>query len=81
MLDTHDLIPLSLLAAGQVGRVSQVLGHQPTIHRLQELGMHDGAEVEMVQPGTPCIVRLSGQKLCLRANDLSQVLVRPEQCT
>jgi hypothetical protein len=32
--------------------------------------------VEMVQPGSPCIIRLDGQKFCFRADELVQVLVR-----
>lgn len=47
------------------------------VHRLEELGMRSGAEVQMVQPGSACIVRLAGSKLCVRADELLRVLVRP----
>jgi Fe2+ transport system protein FeoA len=45
---------------------------------LHELGLRRGAEVEMIQPGSPCIVRLEGHRLCLRGDELLNVLVRPE---
>ena len=73
---THDLLPLQLLPVGQVASVDQVLGDSDSIHRLEEMGLRVGDDVEMVQSGTPCIVRLRGHKLCLRDGNLFQVLVR-----
>jgi hypothetical protein len=32
--------------------------------------------IEMVQPGSPCIVRLAGHKLCFRESDVMGILVR-----
>lgn len=72
----HELIPLNLLAPGQHAHVSQVLGVDAHVHRLEELGLRGGVAVEMVQGGSPCIIRLDGQKLCLRADELVSVLVR-----
>ncbi|MBI3837136.1 MAG: FeoA domain-containing protein [Planctomycetia bacterium] len=72
----HDLIPLSLLAPGQLANVSQVMGRPDQVHRLEELGLRGGAAIEMVQTGSPCIIRLAGQKLCFRADELLRVLVR-----
>lgn len=72
----HEVIPLNLLVAGQLAAVSDVVGHADAVHRLEELGLRRGTEIEMVQPGSPCIIRLAGQKLCLRADQLFQVLVR-----
>lgn len=73
----HNLIPLSLLPPGQHGQVDQVTGRPEDVHRLEELGLRGGAAIEMVQCGSPCIIRLAGQKLCLRADELLSVLVRP----
>ncbi|MBS0210926.1 MAG: ferrous iron transport protein A [Planctomycetes bacterium] len=73
----HDLIPLSALAVGQLAQVGLVLGQPDQVHRLGELGLRDGTRVEMVQQGSPCIIRLGGQKLCFRNDELIQVLVRP----
>jgi len=72
-----DLIPLQLLPAGQAARIDQLLGAPADVHRLQEMGLRAGASVEMVQPGSPCIVRLEGSKVCLRDANLFQILVQP----
>jgi Fe2+ transport system protein FeoA len=42
---------------------------------LHELGLHAGARIEVVQSGTPCIVRIGGSKLCLREGADVTVLV------
>lgn len=76
MTPVHDSIPLNLLHAGECALVDQVLGQADVVHRLEELGIRGGAAVEMVQSGSPCIIRLSGNKLCLRADELVSVLVR-----
>ena len=72
----HDLIPLNLLTSGESASIGQVLGQPEHVHRLEELGLRGGAKVEMVQTGSPCIIRLAGQKLCFRADELLSVLVR-----
>ena len=71
-----DLIPLPLLQPGQRALIDQVLGPADEVHRLHEMGMHVGRPIEMVQPGSPCIVRLDGAKLCFRDGEAMSVLVR-----
>jgi ferrous iron transport protein A len=73
----HDLIPLAQLGRGNKASVGAVLGAADAVHRLEELGLRQGAIVEMVQSGTPCIIRLAGNKLCFRAEELCSVLVAP----
>lgn len=73
----HDLIPLSLLRAGQTARVGQVLGLPDQVHRLEELGLRGGTTIEMLQSGSPCIIRLGNHKLCFRCDELTSVLVIP----
>lgn len=73
----HPVLPLPLLNAGQRARVDTVLGEGDLVRRLRELGLCDGAEVCMVRPGCPCIIRMGGQKFCFRADELHTVLVRP----
>jgi Fe2+ transport system protein FeoA len=41
------------------------------------MGLRNGAAIEMVQPGSPCILRLGSQKFGFRADELLSVLVRP----
>ncbi|CAN5878760.1 hypothetical protein BH23PLA1_BH23PLA1_25000 [soil metagenome] len=71
-----ELVPLVLLRAGQTASVGEVLGGGDVVHRLQEMGLRLGAAVEMVRPGSPCIIRLEGQKLCVRSEEMAGVLVR-----
>ena len=59
-ISPFDLVPLASLKAGQMGRIGEVLGGGDVVHRLRELGLRDGAEVQMVRPGSPCIIRLDG---------------------
>lgn len=75
---SHDLIPLSQLPIGRRGTIGAVVGKPDDVHRLEELGMRTGTEVEMLQTGSPCIIRLSGNKLCFRADELLRILVRSE---
>lgn len=71
-----DLLPLHLVAAGLFARIEQILGAAEQVQRLEELGLRAGTRVEVVQHGSPCIVRLTGSTLCLRDGAALQVLVR-----
>ena len=73
----HDAIPLQQLAPGQAAFIEQVCGCAEQVRRLAELGVRGGVEIEMVQSGSPCIIRLAGSKLCFRDCDVLSVLVRP----
>ena len=73
-----ELTLLALLSAGQTATVASILGGSDEAHRLREMGLRDGATVQMIQPGNPCLVRLGQQRLGLRTDALSAVLVRPE---
>lgn len=73
----YDLVPLSLLAAGQSGMVRQVVGDAQQVHRLEEMGLRDGKQVEVLQSGSPCIIRLDGSKLCFRTDEVTSILVEP----
>lgn len=72
-----DLVPLCQLGTGATAIVAAVLGCADHVHRLNEMGLHTGAPIEMVQPGSPCILRLGSQKLGFRADELLSVLVTP----
>jgi Fe2+ transport system protein FeoA len=71
-----QILPLELLAPGQSAHVDEVVGEPEQVRRLRELGVREGAAIEMVQPGSPCIVRLAGGKLSFRETDLLMVMVR-----
>ena len=72
-----DLVPLSVLRPGDMAEIGLVLGRPEDVHRLEEMGLRGGTSVEMISPGSPCIIRLGANKLCFRADDLLSVLVRP----
>ncbi len=76
MATVHDWIPLCLAPAGQTAHVAQLLGQAEDVHRLEEMGLREGARLEIVQSGTPCIIRLEGHKLCFRDSEGFRILVR-----
>src|SRR5690606_37325714 len=79
VLETRPLnppIPLEMLQPGEIALVDEVCGLPADILRLQELGLRTGQTVEMVQAGSPCIIRVAGQKLCFRQGEVFSVLVR-----
>jgi ferrous iron transport protein A len=71
----YDLIPLEMLAAGQIARIAALCGMPDDTHRLEELGLRQGQLIEMVQPGVPCVLKLEGSKLCFRGGELGGILV------
>jgi Fe2+ transport system protein FeoA len=71
------LMPLDMLAAGEVAEVADVCGDSRWVGRLAELGIREGCRLQVLQPGSPCLLDISGCRLCLRGSDSSQILVRP----
>jgi ferrous iron transport protein A len=71
------LMPLDMLQAGEWGEVEEVTGQSAWVNRLAELGIRQGCRVQVVQPGSPCLLNVAGCKLCLRGGECSQILVRP----
>lgn len=74
--ESWQVVPLQFLAPGQQAAVDEVVGEPEQVHRLEELGLRPGTQIEMLQAGSPCIIRLAGSKLCFRETDLLNVLVR-----
>lgn len=69
-------IPMQLLKAGEVAVVDALVGDGPVTHRLREIGLHDGVELQMVRTGECCIVRLGDRKIGFRTDESASVLVR-----
>jgi ferrous iron transport protein A len=70
-------ISLNQLPTGQAAFIHSIQGHPDHIHRLEEIGLRGGTRIEMFRSGNPCIIRLAGNKICLRADKLVHVLVEP----
>ena len=71
------LLPLDMVAAGQWAEIAEVTGDPSWVGRLGELGLRQGCRLQVLQPGSPCLLQVSDCRLCLRGSDCSQILVRP----
>lgn len=71
------LIPLAQLEGGRCAHIAQIVGNAEQVQRVNELGLQQGVNLQMVRSGSPCIVRLQGHTLCIRGNELLNVLVCP----
>jgi Fe2+ transport system protein FeoA len=71
-----EIIPLSLLRCGVRAAIGLISGAPNEVQRMEELGLSEGNEIEVLQHGCPCIVRCRGAKYCLRGNECSCVWVR-----
>jgi Fe2+ transport system protein FeoA len=75
----RESLPISLLAAGQVADVLQLVGPHEHVRRLEELGLRSGVRIEIVRAGAPCIIRVGDSRLCLREDTQVSVLVLPRK--
>jgi Fe2+ transport system protein FeoA len=71
------LLPLEMLRAGEWAEVREVTGQPGWVGRLAELGIREGSRLQVVQPGSPCLLNVAGCRLCLRPGECTQILVRP----
>ena len=76
-MSASTLIPLELLGPGEWGEVHDVTGEPAWVGRLAELGIRHGSHVQVVQPGSPCLLNVGGCRLSLRGECACQVFVRP----
>lgn len=72
-------VPLSHLRRGEIADVSHLVGSNEQVRRIEELGLRDGARIEVVRGGSPCIVRVAGATLCIRDDEQLRVLVTPRK--
>jgi ferrous iron transport protein A len=66
-----------MLQAGELAEVQSVIGSTELVRHLAEIGLRSGTRLEMVRPGTTCILRIDGAKLCVRGDELLRVMVSP----
>jgi len=73
----NELIPLEMMSWGEWAEVAEITGEPAWIGRLAEMGIRHGARLQIVQPGSPCILQIGGARLSLRGDLALQILVRP----
>jgi Fe2+ transport system protein FeoA len=66
------LVPLESMQPGQSGSIESLDGD---VRRLEEMGLLYGARVKMVRPGRPCILAVGDQRLSLRLDRDTMILV------
>ncbi len=71
------ILPLECLAHGEKAVVEDVQGEPGWVCRMAELGIRSGSHLEVVQPGSPCLLEVSGCRLCVRGDDSMRIFVRP----
>ena len=69
------MLPLEMLRPGEWAEVAHVHGEPSWVGRMGELGIRTGCRVQMVQPGTPCLLQVENCRLSLRGDCNCQVLV------
>jgi ferrous iron transport protein A len=72
-------IPLSALRPGDIAEIHEIVGPTEHVRRLEELGLRRGSVLEMVRGGSPCIIRVGSNKLCIRHDELLRVMVAPRK--
>jgi ferrous iron transport protein A len=76
-MDQHSFLPLELLQPGEWADVADVSGDPSWIGRMAELGVRVGCRLQMLQAGSPCLLRVGGCRLSLRGECAMQILVHP----
>jgi ferrous iron transport protein A len=76
-VNTDLLLPLELLGCGEWADVAEVYGEPAWVGRMAELGVRAGSRLQVLQGGSPCLLRVGGGRLSLRGNPDTHILVRP----
>lgn len=71
------MMPLDVLRPGEWAEVADICGDPAWVGRMAELGLREGCRVQMLQPGSPCMLQVQGCKLCLRSDASAQIYVSP----
>ncbi|MBR5623587.1 ferrous iron transport protein A [bacterium] len=69
-------MPITLLKKGEKGRVREIQGNDDVRHRLQELGLVEGVEVEVIfSQGGKMILGFYGTRLAIDDKVASRIIV------
>jgi ferrous iron transport protein A len=67
-----------MLAPGDCAIVEDVQGEPHWIGRMAEMGIRHGCQLQVLQPGSPCMLQVTGGcRLCVRGEEGCRILVRP----
>ncbi len=66
---------LSSLEIGTEGRVFSIEGDEAVKHRIEEMGIREGASIRLIRSQAPQIIAIHGRRLCLRMNAHLQIWV------
>ncbi|HEX59919.1 MAG TPA: ferrous iron transport protein A [Methanomicrobia archaeon] len=75
-----QVVPLSMLAENEEGRVVSVRGGYGFVRRLAELGLNPGVKVKMLRAtnGGPLLIHVRGSRIALGRGVAMHVLVEVE---
>jgi ferrous iron transport protein A len=76
-MNPHDLLPVERVSSGVWADVAEIHGESGWVSRLAELGLRAGSRLQVLQPGSPCLLQVGESRLSLRAESTKQILVRP----
>jgi ferrous iron transport protein A len=76
-MNPQELHPVETLSSGAWADVAEVQGETSWVSRLAELGVRAGSRLQVLQPGSPCLLQVGGSRLSLRSELAMQILVRP----
>ena len=77
MIGLRNITSLRSLRSGQVAEVCDIVGPAEDVRRLEELGLRQGARLELVRSGSPCIMRINGATFCYRNSEAVTVIDAP----
>jgi ferrous iron transport protein A len=80
-MNPHDLLPVERVSSGVWADVAEIHGESGWVSRLAELGLRAGSRLQVLQPGSPCLLQVGESRLSLRAESTKQILVRPVALT
>jgi|GEM_PF-621973 len=74
-----DVVPIEALPVGERGRIVDFVGPDDWRHRMAELGLREGAVIELIRAGEPCLIGIGLQRLSFRCDPSMMVLVEVER--
>lgn len=69
------IVPMEDLKRGQQASVYDVSGDPQTVHRLAEMGLRTGCQIQMRDAGEPMRLMVEGKELMLRCGQSVLILV------